>query len=440
MRNATAPRAAHRPLLLLLLLSAGPGSTTLALDNGVGLRPVLGWNSWNVFRDALDEAVVRDTARLLVSTGLAAKGYVFLNMDDTWAMAERNATGWLVADPVKFPTPMAQLVADVHAAGLRFGTYTDVGFQTCAKRAGTYGHETQDASLFASWGVDFVKSDSCFTGANASSQPADGPRCLAAYERFAAALNHTGRPMVHSVKGPCGRAAALQACSPGDASAIANMRRVGGDVKDDWPSMLRVLDDAAALANTSRPGFFADLDILEIGNGGLSPAEERSVFSLWCAVKSPLLLGNDLSKMSAATLATVGNEELLRVNQDARGLAARRVANSATTGAAAGEQVWAGPLGTPRSGGGGSVDEHVVVAFNAGEAPTTMRLDWSAIGVCPASTPLAGCSWDVRDLWEGNVSSAVSRGFTVSVEAHGSVALRLENKTMAAPHDRRRIN
>ena len=63
-----------------------------------------------------------------------------------------------------------------------------------------------------------------------------------------------------------------------------------------------------------------------------------------------------------------------------------------------------------------------------------MRLDWSAIGVCPAthSSPPAGCSWDVRDLWEGNVSSAVSRGFTVRVEAHGSVALRLENKTMAA--------
>ena len=57
----------------------------------------------------------------------------------------------------------------------------------------------------------------------------------------------------------------------------------------------------------------------EIGNGRLTPDEERTEMALWCAIKSPLLLGNDLTNMSAGTLATVGNAALLAVNQDTLG-------------------------------------------------------------------------------------------------------------------------
>ena len=73
---AAAPSAAVQPLE-----SVAPAAAARSgLDNGVGTTPTLGWNSWNAFRDALDEKVVRDTADLLLSTGLASKGYIYVNM------------------------------------------------------------------------------------------------------------------------------------------------------------------------------------------------------------------------------------------------------------------------------------------------------------------------------------------------------------------------
>jgi hypothetical protein len=189
--------------------------------------------------------------------------------------------------------------------GLR-SIYTDAGHKTCQKLPGTWGHEETDAQTFANWYVDdayvfdikfirsqsaprclvcccrtcdFVKTDSCFTNDNPSIQPADGPNCLKHYDIFAKALNATGRPMVHSVKGPCGRVD--QTCSPADSSSIANLRRTSGDVQDNWKSVVRIVNEAAAVANLSKPGFFGDMDILEIGNGGLSQAEEETMFTMW---------------------------------------------------------------------------------------------------------------------------------------------------------------
>ena len=65
-------------LIGLLLLAV------VALDNGMGLAPPMGWNSWNHFGCNINEALIKQTADLLVSTGLAAKGYIYLNLDDCW--------------------------------------------------------------------------------------------------------------------------------------------------------------------------------------------------------------------------------------------------------------------------------------------------------------------------------------------------------------------
>jgi len=282
--------------------------------------PVLGWNSWNFYKAKLNETVVKSTADLLVSTGLAAKGYTFVNMDDIWS-ARDPKTKELIAIPAKFPSGLAGVASYVHGKGLKFGAYIDVGHKTCGKCPGTWGFETADASALAKAGVDFVKSDSCFTSATDSkSQPADGASCFSKYKVFSAALKATGRMMIHSIKGPCGRspgtlncsalpasepeekAGPVPCCSPFDASAVSNFRRAAGDAQDSWSSMLRILDYAAQVTPFSKPGFFADLDILEIGNGGLTEPEEKAVMSLWCAAKSPLLLGNDLSTMSSRTV------------------------------------------------------------------------------------------------------------------------------------------
>ena len=139
-------------------------------------------------------------------------------MDDTWALTRNKTTGELIADPSKFPSQIPALVDYVHSKGLMFGIYTDVGHQTCAKAPGTWGYEAIDAATFAKWQVDFVKSDSCFTDSDPSIQPANGANCLERYKLFDSHLRATGRPMVHSVKGPCGRQP--QVCLPPSAMFI----------------------------------------------------------------------------------------------------------------------------------------------------------------------------------------------------------------------------
>ena len=185
---------------------------------------------------------------------------------------------------------------------------------------------------------------------------ADATNCLARYQLFDKYLRATGRAIVHSVKGPCGHGP--DPCSPPDASAFSNLRRAAGDARDSWGSLLKILEEAAAVAVHSRPGYFADMDILEIGNGGLSEVEERTEMTLWCALKSPLLLGNDLTNMSATTLGIVGHSPLLAINQDPLGKAAQRLANTTTS------QVWAGHLGRLS-------DEVVLVLLNSGETNQT---------------------------------------------------------------------
>lgn len=58
--------------------------TIFTLDNGLGLTPQMGWNSWNHFGCKINETLIKKTADLLVSTKLASKGYVYLNLDDCW--------------------------------------------------------------------------------------------------------------------------------------------------------------------------------------------------------------------------------------------------------------------------------------------------------------------------------------------------------------------
>lgn len=111
-------------ILVLIVASCG-------LDNGVGLTPPMGWNSWNRFGCNINEALIKQTADLLVSTGLAAKGYKYLNLDDCWQIARNETTGEIIEDKSKFPSGMAALGEYIHSKGLLFGLYSDAGFKTC---------------------------------------------------------------------------------------------------------------------------------------------------------------------------------------------------------------------------------------------------------------------------------------------------------------------
>src|SRR6185312_1503164 len=130
--------------------------------------PPMGWNDWAHYQCSVTESVVVANADALVSSGLAAKGYKTVTVDDCWMASSRDAGGALVADATKFPHGMAWLGSYLHSKGLNFGIYEDAGSSTCGgylgsgqPQGGGADHFAQDAATFASWGVDYLKLDGC---------------------------------------------------------------------------------------------------------------------------------------------------------------------------------------------------------------------------------------------------------------------------------------
>ena len=121
-------------LVLALIL------TVNSLENGLGRTPPMGWNSWNHFGCKINETIVKQTADLLISTGLAAKGYKYLNIDDCWQISRNETTKEIIPDSTRFPNGMAPLADYAHSKGLLFGLYSDAGTKTCQGRPGSYGH------------------------------------------------------------------------------------------------------------------------------------------------------------------------------------------------------------------------------------------------------------------------------------------------------------
>lgn len=129
-------------------------------DNGVSTPP-MGWSSWNCFRNNIDEDKILEIADAMVKTGLAEKGYRFLNLDDNWHSSMRDENGRLQGDLVRFSSGIPELVKRINARGLKAGLYCSNGELTCEDLPGGLGHERTDANTLASWGVEFFKYDFC---------------------------------------------------------------------------------------------------------------------------------------------------------------------------------------------------------------------------------------------------------------------------------------
>ena len=157
-------------LSVLALASFAVASPTLAVaqaPQAVAQTPPMGWNSWNFFFGKVTDKDIRDSADQIVATGMKDAGYVYVNIDDTWE-GERDAEGVLHTN-AKFPD-MKALADYVHSKGLKLGIYSGPGPKTCAGYAGSLDHEVQDAQLYASWGIDYLKYDLCSFGKNMQDQ------------------------------------------------------------------------------------------------------------------------------------------------------------------------------------------------------------------------------------------------------------------------------
>jgi alpha-galactosidase len=371
--------------------AVAPPSVAPVPSNGLASTPPMGWNSWNHFAGRITAADVRAMADAMVATGMRDAGYRYVNIDDTWE-GERNAAGDIQAND-KFGD-MKALADYVHARGMKLGIYSSPGAKTCAGYAGSFGHEEEDARQFAAWGVDYLKYDYC--GAR-DIYPVTQRNQEMLFRRMGAALLKAGRPVVYSLS----QSGQFDIWRWGPQTG-ANLWRTTPDISDDWASMSQRGFRQLALAAWSGPGHWSDPDMLEIGNGGMSVDEYRTQMSLWSMLPAPLLAGNDLRTMDAATRDILLNREVIAVDQDPAGHPARRLERQADVEVLV------------RDMQDGSV---VVGFFNRGEA-TTVHLPWSRLGHRFATAAQA------RDLWQ-HVAIDTSVPFNATLPRHGASMVRV---------------
>ena len=346
------------------------------------LTPPMGWNSWNCFKRHISESQIKEIADLMASRGFLDAGYKYLVIDDGWA-AGRDKNGVVYADSVKFPNGIKKLVEYVHSKGLKFGIYTSPGKTTCAGYVGSLGYEQKDVNTYAGWGVDFIKLDWCSGG--------DDER-IAIAARWRKVLDNVKRPMVLSIN--FGQEAYNWA------SNYANMWRTTTDISACWDlpitetgglpcSVLGVVDQQPGLERYQSPGSWNDPDMMQVGNGSLTESENRSHFSMWAILGAPLMMGNDLRKMTSEINALMINREVIAVNQDSSGYQGRKIFDSGEdvrrTGNNYGQEVWVKKLISP--------GEYAIVLLNRSDYKNYMKIDWSSLGLHTRGVA-------VRDLWK----------------------------------------
>lgn len=374
--------------LLLVALHVASG-----LNNGLAKTPQMGWNSWNHYHCGINDDLIRQTAKAIVTSGLKDAGYIYVNMDDCWA-GTRDGQGNIQPDPVAFPNGIKPLADYVHSLGLKFGLYSDSGYKTCAGRPGSLYYETNDANSYASWGVDYLKYDNCFES---------GLDPKIRYPIMRDALNATGRSILFSM---CEWGVENPATW---APVVGNSWRTTNDIGDNWQSIMSNIDENNKWASYAGPGGWNDPDMLEVGNGGLSTEEYRAHFSLWALSKSPLLIGCDVTNIDTVTLSILTAPEVIAVNQDPLGIQGKKV-SIVNNGA---QEVWAGPLSD------GSV---AVVLLNRGNTTATITANWADIGF-PASKAAK-----VRDLWtREDYAGSYSRSFSAFVASHACVMVKVKS-------------
>ena len=394
------------PLALLFLVWLGQAespTTKLRADaDGLALTPPMGWYPWNEFgQDPQNEALIKETADALVRSGMKDAGYVYIGPDEGICFS-RTASGQLTSNLARYPSGLRGLGDDLHARGLKYALYTDAGTRTCSKAMpGTKGHEFEDMKAFAEWRADYVKIDWCNTGGQNPEQ---------AYTQLRDAQLAAGRPIVFSL------------CSWGQgepwtwAAGVGHLWRTTADIcgpgKADWPRAMQNTAANEKLYASAGPGHWNDPDMLITGMSGLSEAQNRSFFSLWCMMASPLIAGNDLRTMTASTVQILTNREVIGIDQDPLGIQGRIVRRDGTA------EIWAGKRLFDGS--------QALMVFNPGSASLEVEVTPGDAGFEEAS-PLF-----VRDLWKHETSHPHSGNVRVAVSPGGVALLRI-SKTDTFP-------
>jgi alpha-galactosidase len=421
--------------------------TILAGAGKLAQTPPLGWNSWNAYGLQVNDKKVREAADAMVSKGLAAHGYSYINIDDGWEkghaiadvpgsnllllqnlMPERNAgrakDGRILTNR-RFPD-MKALADYIHSRGLKFGIYSSPGPWTCGGYEGSYKHEKQDAQTWAGWGVDYLKYDYCsytstlpgstfkfrleqnlrmrdFLDIVPGSTLDDYKR---PYREMAGHLASVNRDIVFSV------------CNGGMRKVWEWGREVGGnlwrttaDIQDNWKSISGIGFKQPEIGEFGGPGHWNDPDMLVVGivgwgpfprNTKLTKAEQVTHITIWAMEAAPLIIGCDMSKLDQWTVDLLTNDDVLDVDQDPLGKEATAKVRTSEY------EIWSRPL----------FDKTIAVAmFNKTNEPREISAKWSDLGI-QGSQP-------VRNLWLRKDLGNSTGAFQASVTPHGAVMVKI---------------
>jgi alpha-galactosidase len=429
--------------------------TAIALPLMAQSTPPVGWNSWDSYGLSVTEQEFKANAGWMAQH-LKRYGWEYAVVDEGWYLKNPeakpgafqftlSADGRYLPAVNRFPSSANQagfkpLADSVHALGLKFGIHIIRGIpkeavakrikiadsqfmaaeaadrnDTCPWNADNYGvrntpagqaYYDSIAKLYADWGVDFVKID-CI-----AADPYKGDEI----QMFSDALRRTGRPMVLSLSpGP----APLEKAA--DLREYANMWRISGDVWDHWrqwpkqnwsQGLLGQFTLAANWAKYVGGGHWPDADMLPLGHLGprpgngkeresaFTPAEQRTLMTLWAMFRSPLIMGGNLTRMDARTTALLTNEEVIAVNQQSSN--GRAVINNGK------QAVWVAKGRAPR--------EVYVALFNLSDQPQTISYPVQSLGMSTSGA--------VRDLWERKDLGKKDL-LKAALEPHASVLYRI---------------
>ncbi|GKQ39037.1 lectin [Streptomyces sp. A012304] len=378
--------------------------------------PPMGWASWNTFFSSIDHNVIKQQADALVSSGMAAAGYKYVNLDDGWWQGARDANGNIVVDENLWPGGMKAIADYIHSKGLKAGIYTDAGKNGCgyyfpstrpaAPNTGMEGHYQQDLETFQRWGFDYVKLDFCGGRVEGLDQETTYKQIAAANEAASAV---TGRKLV------------LSFCEWGSglpwnwATGYGDLWRTSDDVLvfRQTPSLANMYTnfDKAQHPAAQHTGYTNDPDMLMVGINGLSAAQNRLHMGLWSILGAPLLAGNNVATMTTETRDILTNPEVIAIDQDPRGLQGVKVAEDTR-----GLQVY----GKVLSGTG----KRAVLLLNRTGSAANITVRWADLGLTTASAT-------VRNAWTRTDAGSFATGYTASVPANDAVLLTVSGTEAA---------
>jgi alpha-galactosidase len=355
----------------------------------------MGWYPWNEFgQEPQNEELIKQTAEALIRSGMKDAGYTYIGPDEGICFS-RDASGKLTSNLARYPSGLRGLGDYIHQQGLKYALYTDAGTHTCSKAMpGTKGHEFEDMKAFAEWRADYIKIDWCNT---------TGQTPATAYPKLRDAQLAAGRPIVFSL------------CSWGEgqpwkwAAPVGHLWRTTEDIcepgKPNWAAAMKTVAANEKLFAAAGPGHWNDPDMMISGMRGLSEAQNRSLFSLWCMMASPLIAGNDLRSMTESTIKILTNREAIGINQDPLGIQGRIVRRDGQA------QIWAAKRLFDGS--------RAVLVFNTGEALAQVQVTPADVGF-EESTSLY-----VRDLWTHQTSGPQAGSIRVTVAPRDVALLRI---------------